>query len=272
VGSPPFTLVVAGANFINASTIYWNGSALTTTLINSTQLQAEISAEAVAAAGTIDITVFNPAPGGGVSNVSLFTIVKPAPAPGHYMIYLPVVMREAQPPAAAPDLVVVSAVVAPNTVQVVIKNQGNAPVPVGNWFWVDLYVSPNPVPTGVNQVWGDGRASQGIVWGVNDAALPLDPGETLTLSYGDSYYQETRSNYAGSLPVGVPIYVQVDSANTSTTYGGVLEGHEIVNGPYNNILGPAYTTANTTGTEPGVVTPPANGLPSAPGISMPPRP
>jgi hypothetical protein len=53
----------------------------------------------------------------------------------------------------------------------------------------------NPVPTGVYQVWGDGRASQGIVWGVNDAALPLDPGETLTLSYGDSYYQEARSNY-----------------------------------------------------------------------------
>ena len=35
-----------------------------------------------------------------------------------------------------------------NSAQVVIKNQGNAAV-VGE-FWVDLYVNPNPVPTGIN--------------------------------------------------------------------------------------------------------------------------
>ena len=56
-----------------------------------------------------------------------------------------------------------SAGVTPNTVQGVIKNQGNAPVPVGNWFWVDFTSALNPVPTGVYQVWG-----------VNDAALLLD--------------------------------------------------------------------------------------------------
>jgi hypothetical protein len=41
------------------------------------------------------------------------------------------------------------------------------------------------------------------------------------------------------LPVGTVIYVQVDSANTQTNYGAVLENHEITGLAYNNI---AHTT------------------------------
>jgi uncharacterized repeat protein (TIGR01451 family) len=266
-GSPPFTLVVTGTNFVNGSTIHWNGSALTT-LVNGTQLQAAISADAVTTAGPISITVVNPAPGGGASNVSHFTISSPAPSPAFHHIYLPLVMRNNA--VLAPDLVVASAMVTPNNVQVIIKNQGTAPVPSGDSFWVDLYVNPSPAPTGVNQVWNDGRSFQGMVWGVSGAALPLAPGETLTLTYGDIYYWKDFSNFTGSLPAGTPVYVQVDSADIETTYGAVLESHEIGGGTYNNILGPIYAT-NATGTA-GTMPPVAKDRPPAYPTNLPARP
>jgi hypothetical protein len=53
------------------------------------------------------------------------------------------------------------------------------------------------------------------------------------------------SNFTGTLPVGTPIYAQVDSYNPFTTFGAVLENHEISGAPYNNILGPVLSTAST---------------------------
>ncbi len=127
--------------------------------------------------------------------------------------------------------------------QVVIVNQGNAPV-TGE-FWVDVYIDPRPVPTAVNQIWPD-YASQGLVWGVTADALPLAPGETLTLTIGDAYYSAGDSSFSGSLAEGTPVYAQVDSANLNTTYGGVLEDHEILGGSYNNIAS-TLSTAGSTG-------------------------
>ena len=66
-------------------------------------------------------------------------------------------------------------------------------------------------------------------------ALPLDPGESLTLTVGDSYYWPDLSNFTAPLPVGSNVYAQADSVNALTTYGGVLENHEISGGTYNNI-------------------------------------
>jgi hypothetical protein len=130
-----------------------------------------------------------------------------------------------------------SLVVTSTGVQVVIKNQGDAPVTqvISNEFWVDLDVNPNPTPTGVNQVWKDGRSAHGIVWGVTTDTLPLAPGGTITLTFGGSYYRSDLSEMAWPLPIGTVIYAQVDSANTLTNYGAVLENHEIVGTTYNNI-------------------------------------
>ena len=135
-----------------------------------------------------------------------------------------------------PDLVVQNVTATTNgVIQVTIANQGTGPVT--KEFWVDFYVNPNPVPTGVNQIWNDGRSTYGAVWGVTASALPsLTPGGgTLTLTVGDSYYWPSLSNYPASLPAETPIYVQVDSANTNTSYGGALESHEVNGGAYNNI-------------------------------------
>ncbi len=73
-GAAAFTLTVNGTNFLNTATVKWNGSALTTTYVNSTQLTASVSAALIATAGTASVIVFNPAPGGGTSGAVSFTI------------------------------------------------------------------------------------------------------------------------------------------------------------------------------------------------------
>jgi hypothetical protein len=76
-GSSAFTLTVQGQNFIQASTVRWNGSNRTTTFVSGTELRANISAGDVASAGTANVTVFTPTPGGGTSQALVFTISPP---------------------------------------------------------------------------------------------------------------------------------------------------------------------------------------------------
>lgn len=73
-GGAAFTLTVNGNNFISNAVINWNGTALSTSFINSTQLTATVPSANIAVAGTANITVFNPAPGGGTSTAAGFTI------------------------------------------------------------------------------------------------------------------------------------------------------------------------------------------------------
>jgi len=79
-GGLAFTLAVSGSGFINGSTVKWNGSARTTTFVSATQLQAAILATDIASAGTVQVTVSNPAPGGGTCSNSAFNINNPSPA------------------------------------------------------------------------------------------------------------------------------------------------------------------------------------------------
>ncbi|HZT44337.1 MAG TPA: IPT/TIG domain-containing protein, partial [Chthonomonadaceae bacterium] len=73
-GGSSFTLTASGADFINGSTIDWNGTALTTTFVNSTTLTATVPAGDIATAGTASVTVVTPSPGGGTSSPQTFTI------------------------------------------------------------------------------------------------------------------------------------------------------------------------------------------------------
>jgi hypothetical protein len=76
-GGSAFTLTANGSNFVSTSTVQWNGSSRATTFISSTQLTAAITAADIAAAGTADVTVVNPSPGGGTSNAQTFAINNP---------------------------------------------------------------------------------------------------------------------------------------------------------------------------------------------------
>jgi hypothetical protein len=142
----------------------------------------------------------------------------------------------------APDLIVQSVVASSSQVTVVIRNIGSAAVV--DEFWVDAYINPITVPTHVNQLWSS-IGTRGLAWGVTSSALPLAPGAALTLTVNGAYYSAPDSDMGGSIATGTPVYAQVDSVNLQTTYGNVLETHEIAGGPYNNITGPTGLTMIT---------------------------
>jgi hypothetical protein len=80
-GESAFTLAVTGTNFVDGSVVRWNGNDRSTTFISGTSLEAAIAAGDIAAAGTAVATVFNPAPGGGLSSGLTFTIGTANPVP-----------------------------------------------------------------------------------------------------------------------------------------------------------------------------------------------
>jgi uncharacterized protein (TIGR03437 family) len=85
-GAAGFSLTVTGANFVPGAEVHWNGSARATIFISSSQLQAVISAADIAAAGSAQVSVFNPPPGGGLAQAIVFEI---SAAPGVAPLILP---------------------------------------------------------------------------------------------------------------------------------------------------------------------------------------
>ena len=81
-GGQAFKLTVTGTNYNMSSVVRWNGSDRVTTVFSaSTTLEAAITALDIAAAGTAQITVFNPGPAGGqTSNAVMFTITGDLPS------------------------------------------------------------------------------------------------------------------------------------------------------------------------------------------------
>jgi hypothetical protein len=73
-GGAAFSLTVNGTGFVSTSVVKFNGVAKTTTFVSATQLTAVITAADIATAGTANVTVTNPAPGGGTSGNLSFTI------------------------------------------------------------------------------------------------------------------------------------------------------------------------------------------------------
>jgi 6-phosphogluconolactonase len=73
-GQASFTLSLSGSGYVAGSTVLWNGSARPTSFDSSNQLTAQISASDVAAPEIARVSVSNPAPGGGASNIFRFGI------------------------------------------------------------------------------------------------------------------------------------------------------------------------------------------------------
>jgi uncharacterized repeat protein (TIGR01451 family) len=178
------------------------------------------------------------------NSVSVVTATTTVSITNQVYLYLPLVVHNY---VTAPDLVIESISATTDAVQVVILNRGDAPVE--DEFWVDAYLNPTTPPSAVNQTWqhvGD----YGLVWGVTVDALPIEPGESITLtvtSAGGAYYHAGLSNVSWPLAVGTPVYAQADSAHSFTVYGAVVENHEILNTTYNNISGPVAVTDSAGG-------------------------
>ena len=73
-GGGEFYLTVTGQGFAPDAVLNWNGSTRVTIVNSGDSLQAVINAIDIAKQGTASITVTNPAPGGGTSNVVYFPI------------------------------------------------------------------------------------------------------------------------------------------------------------------------------------------------------
>ena len=74
IGGGALTLTVNGSNFVNTSTVNFNGNSRPTTFVNSNQLTVQLLASDTQTLGAYPVTVVNPTPGGGTSNAVNFTV------------------------------------------------------------------------------------------------------------------------------------------------------------------------------------------------------
>lgn len=78
-GGSEATITIEAAGFTANSIVGWDGEDRPTTLVSSTQLSADISADDIATPGTVRVTVFDPSPSGGTSPDVTFTIITAGP-------------------------------------------------------------------------------------------------------------------------------------------------------------------------------------------------
>lgn len=78
-GTGAFTLTVKGAYFVAGSVVSWAGQNRATTFVSSSQLTASVEAADVATAGSFNVVVTNPAPGGGPSVAMALKVSAPLP-------------------------------------------------------------------------------------------------------------------------------------------------------------------------------------------------
>jgi 6-phosphogluconolactonase (cycloisomerase 2 family) len=78
-GQAGFTLTVLGSGYVSTSTVLWNGTGLPTTFVNANKLAAMVAASDVATAGTGQVQVSSPVPGGGKSTVVDLQVNNPQP-------------------------------------------------------------------------------------------------------------------------------------------------------------------------------------------------
>jgi hypothetical protein len=76
INGPPTAAGSISPAFISTSVAAFNGSARATTFVSATELQVQMLASDVATAGTINVTISTPIPGGGVANAQ-FTVTDP---------------------------------------------------------------------------------------------------------------------------------------------------------------------------------------------------
>ena len=79
-GTSVVMLTANGSNFISSSVVQWNGTAISTAFVSSSQLTATVPTGDLTASGTANVTVMTPTPGGGTSSPQTFTVNAPPPA------------------------------------------------------------------------------------------------------------------------------------------------------------------------------------------------
>lgn len=73
-GIPDTSITITGTGFTQKSEVKWAGSALATQFVSATEVKATVPAASLAAAGSFEVLVFEPPPGGGASNTMKVTV------------------------------------------------------------------------------------------------------------------------------------------------------------------------------------------------------
>ena len=81
VGELDVNITLQGDGFTQDATIWWAGAELPTTVNSAEELSASIPAEMLSQAGPVDVNVFVPEPGGGLSDPLTFTVQPGAQLP-----------------------------------------------------------------------------------------------------------------------------------------------------------------------------------------------
>ncbi len=79
VGSGAFTMTISGTNFVQSSSVLWNGQVRATTYVSSSTLTALINASDLATVQTGSVSVSNSATGGGTSMAQPFQVTPVVP-------------------------------------------------------------------------------------------------------------------------------------------------------------------------------------------------
>jgi uncharacterized repeat protein (TIGR01451 family) len=78
-GQAPTAVSVTGTGFVSSSIVSVNGTPRTTTYVSATRLDVLLTVSDFMTAGSVQITVANPSPGGGTSPASPIAVSNPAP-------------------------------------------------------------------------------------------------------------------------------------------------------------------------------------------------
>jgi outer membrane protein assembly factor BamB len=76
-GGPAFVLTVLGTGFTQGSTVQWNGSARTTTVVSPMEILAQITGADITSVSTATVEVINTAANAGTSSTASVTVVAP---------------------------------------------------------------------------------------------------------------------------------------------------------------------------------------------------
>jgi Bacterial Ig domain len=260
-GDAPLTITVTGSNLVPGVAVLFNHTPRPTTFISTTQLQAVLTASDLAAAGTAAISVLNPPPNSGESDVLTF-VVNPIPVPASLGIIAPANGQTLS------GLVIVSTTHVGNftNVQFMLGNANlglplNAPPFFTSW---DTRLVPNGPYTLSAQAQSDTGTtitSAGISVTVNNVVPDTTPPTVALLSPAD------KSLIGGTVTLVATATDETAVVGVKFAIDDVDIGKEIMSPPYKTVVdstsydnGPhvltatARDTAGNVGTQSEVVT------------------
>jgi hypothetical protein len=197
-GGPGFTLTVNGSGFVSGSAVHWNGSARITTFISNSKLMAEVLAADIANFRTASVTVVNPGPGGGTSNVVFFETTRPTSA-------IALTTPAAFAIGSSPVSVATGDFNSDGKLDLVVANMftNNVSMLLGNGdgtfqIHVDYATDTAPAFVAVGDFDGDGKLDLAVA---NSSSNNI----SILLGNGDGTFQAAVNYVAGSSPFSIAL-------------------------------------------------------------------